>query len=75
MNKGNLIMKKKTNFRNLIETMIDVGSGLLLSTLIQLYIFPFFDLHPTLLDSFNIAIIFTVISMLRSWIWRTIFNR
>jgi hypothetical protein len=68
-------MKKKTNFRNLIETMIDVGSGLLLSTLIQLYIFPFFDLHPTLLDSFNIAIIFTVISMLRSWTWRTIFNR
>jgi len=75
MNKGNLIMNKKTNFRNLIETMIDVGSGLLLSTLIQLYIFPFFDLHPTLLDSFNIAIIFTVISMLRSWTWRTIFNR
>ena len=35
-------MKKKTNFRNLIETMIDVGSGLLLSTLIQLYIFSFF---------------------------------
>jgi hypothetical protein len=68
-------MNKKTNFRNLIETMIDVGSGLLLSTLIQLYIFPFFDLHPTLLDSFNIAIIFTVISMLRSWTWRTIFNR
>ena len=75
MNKKNLIMKKKTNFRNLIETMIDVGSGLLLSTLIQLYIFPFFDLHPTLLDSSNIAIIFTVISMLRSWTWRTIFNR
>ena len=74
-NKKNLIMKKKTNFRNLIETMIDVGSGLLLSTLIQLYIFPFFDLHPTLLDSFNIAIIFTVISMLRSWTWTTIFNR
>ena len=68
-------MNKKTNSRNLIETMIDVGSGLLLSTLIQLYIFPFFDLHPTLLDSFNIAIIFTVISMLRSWTWRTIFNR
>ena len=75
MNRKNLIMKTKTNFRNLIETMIDVGSGLLLSTLIQLYIFPFFDLHPTLLDSFNIAIIFTVISMLRSWTWRTIFNR
>ena len=27
--------------RNLFETFIDVGSGLFLSTLIQLYIFPF----------------------------------
>ena len=33
--------------RNLFETVIDVGSGLILSTLIQLFIFPFFDLHPT----------------------------
>ena len=42
--------------RNLIETFIDVGSGLILSTLIQLLIFPFFDLHPTVWESFNIAI-------------------
>ena len=43
--------------RNLFETFIDVGSGLFLSTLIQLYIFPFFDLHPTVLESFHIAVI------------------
>ena len=61
--------------RNLIETFIDVGSGLILSTLIQLLIFPFFNLHPTVWESFNIAIIFTVISMMRSWFWRTIFTR
>ncbi len=65
----------KTNSRNFFETMIDVGSGLVLSTLIQLYIFPFFDLHPTILESLHIAVIFTVISMLRSWFWRTIFNK
>ena len=61
--------------RNLFETFIDVGSGLVLATLIQLLIFPFFDLHPTILESFNIALIFTAISMIRSWIWRTIFSR
>ena len=60
--------------RNLFETFIDVGSGLILSTLIQLLIFPFFDLYPTVWESFNIAIIFTIISMIRSWIWRTIFS-
>jgi len=67
-------VKKKTNKRNLFETVIDVGSGLILSTFIQLYIFPFFDLYPTILESFHIAVIFTVISMLRSWFWRTVFR-
>ncbi len=61
--------------RNLFETVVDVGSGLFLSTLIQLFIFPYFDLYPTVWESFNIAIIFTVISMMRSWFWRTIFTR
>ena len=61
--------------RNLFETFIDVGSGLILSTLIQLFIFPFFDLHPTILESFHIAVIFTIISMARSWCWRTLFSR
>ena len=61
--------------RDLIETVVDLGSGLFLSTLIQLFIFPYFDLYPTVWESFNIAIIFTVISMMRSWFWRTIFTR
>ena len=61
--------------RNLYETLIDVGSGLILSTLIQLYIFPFFGLYPTILESFHIAVIFTAISICRSWFWRTIFRR
>ena len=61
--------------RSLIETLIDVGSGLILSTLIQLIIFPLFGLYPSIIDSFNIAIIFTLISIMRSWFWRLIFRR
>ena len=61
--------------RTLIETCIDIGSGLILSTLIQLFIFPFFGMYPTVLESFHIAVIFTIISMIRSFIWRTIFTR
>jgi hypothetical protein len=48
---------------------------MLLATLIQLFVFPFFDLHPTIADSFHIAIIFTSISIFRSWFWRTVFNK
>ena len=62
-----------SKMRNLFETCVDVGSGLILSTMIQLFIFPFFDLHPTVLESFHIAVIFTAISICRSWCWRTIF--
>ena len=61
--------------RSLIESLIDVGSGLILATLIQLYIFPFFGLYPTILDSFNIALIFTGVSVARSWLWRLLFKK
>jgi hypothetical protein len=59
----------------LVEAICDVGSGLLLAIGIQLVIFPFFDLHPTILDSIHIAIIFTGISLIRSWLWRLFFRR
>jgi len=62
-------------FNSLIESIIDVGSGFLLAVAIQVFIFPFFDLYPSILDSINIALIFTVISMLRSWVWRSYFRR
>ena len=60
---------------SLIESFIDVGSGLILAILIQLYIFPFFGLYPTILDSLGIALIFTVVSITRSWLWRLLFRR
>ena len=61
--------------RQLIESFIDVGSGFILAILIQLLIFPLFDLHPSILDSMGIALIFTVVSITRSWIWRLVFTK
>ena len=61
--------------RSLIESFIDVGSGFLLAVLIQIFIFPLFDLYPSILDSVNIALIFTAVSITRSWLWRLIFRR
>ena len=61
--------------RSLIESFIDVGSGFILAILIQLLIFPLFGLYPTILDSMGIALIFTVVSITRSWIWRIIFKK
>ena len=58
-----------------IESLIDVGSGFILAVLIQIYIFPLFGLHPTILDSLGIALIFTVVSITRAWLWRLVFKR
>ena len=68
-------MKENNLKNNLFESVIDVGSGYLLAVAIQLLIFPLFGLYPTILDSMGIALIFTVISMMRSWIWRCYFRR
>lgn len=64
------IIAKKTLF----ETVIDIGSGFLLAVLIQLLIFPYFDLYPSIFESIEIALIFTGLSMTRSWLWRMWFR-
>ena len=61
--------------RCFIESFIDVGSGLILAILIQLYFFPFFGLYPTIWDSLHIALIFTAVSIIRSSIWRHFFRK
>ena len=61
--------------RSLIESFIDVGSGYILAVLIQLLVFPLFGLYPTIFDSMGIALIFTVVSITRSWLWRLVFIR
>lgn len=60
---------------NLVQAFIDVGSGFLLALLIQIYIFPLFGLYPTIITGIKIALIFTFIGIIRSWFWRTIFNK
>ena len=62
-------------WNNLLESVIDVGSGFILAIIIQLLIFPLFDLHPSILDSMGIALIFTFVSITRSWLWRLVFRR
>ena len=61
--------------KDVIESVIDVGSGFFLSILIQLTIFPLFNMHPTIFENFQIALIFTVVSMTRSALWRRFFRR
>ena len=39
---------------DVFESVIDVGSGFILAILIQMFVFPLFDLHPTIFENFQI---------------------
>ena len=61
--------------KDVVESVIAVGSGFFLAIIIQLTIFPVFDLHPTIFENFQIALIFTLVSMTRSALWRRFFRK
>ena len=46
---------------DILESVIDVGSGYFLSILIMLIVFPLFDLHPTIFENLQIALIFMMV--------------
>tara|TARA_R100000426_G_C4805802_1_gene104523 strand:+ start:291 stop:494 length:204 start_codon:yes stop_codon:yes gene_type:complete len=60
--------------KDFTHSLIDVGSGFLLAILIQVLIFPLFGLYPSIVDSLGIALIFTIVSVIRSALWRWIFR-
>jgi len=57
---------------NLKHSCIDVGSGFIIAILIQVHIFPWFGLYPSISDTIGISLIFTCISIIRSWLWRMV---
>ena len=67
--------EKEKKMNDIFESVIDVGSGFILAILIQMFIFPLFDLYPSIFDSMGIALIFTVVSMTRSALWRRYFRK
>ena len=66
----------QTKLESVIETILNVLSGLLLSIfVVQPIIFPWFNIHTTVTENTIIAVIFTVVSILRGYLWRRYFNK
>ena len=66
---------KQSKIESLIESVITVGSGLVIAVIIQLLIFPLYDIEITLFENVQLAIIFTISSIIRIYIIRRYFNR
>lgn len=59
---------------SLLEALLNTASGFLTSLLTQWLVFPWFNLHPSLQENLTLTAIFTIVSIVRSYAWRRVFN-
>jgi hypothetical protein len=59
---------------SLIEQLLNVGSGFLLSLVVWQVVGPWFGYEVTLSANLGITSIFTVVSIVRGYVWRRFFN-
>lgn len=66
----------QTRTRSLIEQLLNTGSGFVLSLAVwEFVVKPVWDIHTSFAENLSITILFTVVSVLRSYLWRRLFNR
>tara|TARA_B100000315_G_scaffold135684_1_gene124993 strand:- start:163 stop:363 length:201 start_codon:yes stop_codon:yes gene_type:complete len=57
-----------------METALNVGSGFLIAWIMTITVLPLFGLNATINESFQITLIYTLVSVLRGYLWRRYFN-
>ena len=58
-----------TNTKHLVHRSLDIGSGLIISMIIQTTVFPFFNIYIDIWAMLHLALIFTVVGITRSYLW------
>lgn len=66
-------MQSKKN--SAIEVIINVGSGYFSGMLVQWIVFPWFGLETSLVQNALITAIYTIVSFIRGYIIRRVFNK
>lgn len=65
----------QTKLGSLIESLVNVFTGLVVALVGQVLIFPIFGIHIPFTSNLGIAFFFTIISVGRSYIIRRYFNQ
>lgn len=65
----------QTRLQSFIESVINVTIGYGVALISQILVFPFFGIHISMESNLLIGAIFTVISIVRSYVVRRVFNR
>ncbi len=64
----------QSRFASLVESILNIVIGYGVTVFAQLLIFPLFDIHITLSDNLMIGALFTLVSLVRSYALRRLFN-
>lgn len=68
-------MTQQSRLGSAVEAVLNVGSGFIVAMLVwQLAVAPLWGYEVTLLDNLGLTTIFTVVSMLRTYLWRRLFE-
>ena len=59
---------------SLLEALLNTSTGFLTSLITQKMVFPMFGFYPAFSENLLITTIFTIVSIVRSYIWRRVFN-
>lgn len=65
---------EQTRLGSLIETLMNVAIGLLVSVVANALVFPRFGFHPSLSQNVAISVTYTAISIVRQYVLRRWFN-
>lgn len=64
----------QTKLSSFIEALMNVAIGFSINYIANLLIFPLFDMHISLIDNLWMGMIYTIISIVRSYVIRRWFN-
>ena len=64
----------QSRFMSMVESVSNIVIGYGLAVLTQLLVFPMFGLHASLAENLGIGLVFTIVSLARSYCLRRAFN-
>lgn len=68
------IIKGQSRPMSVLEIILSTLIGYIIAVTMQEIVFPKFGLHVTLLNNLKLGALFTIVSVIRGYIFRRIFN-
>jgi hypothetical protein len=68
-------MTSQTSLSSLIESVVNVFTGMIINLIAQIVIFPIYGIKTTIQTNIQIVGIFTILAIIRTYSLRRIFNK